>query len=114
MCLRNRSNISASPRDVLVICQGKSTYARCGLIVNVTPLEPEWEGHITISLVNGAPVPVVVHSGEGIGQAVFLRTEDVCRISYADRKGKYQGQPRHTVRARLTIPTHRDFEQGIS
>ena len=82
------------PRDVLVICQGKSTYARCGLIVNVTPLEPEWEGFITISLANTAPVPVKVYSGEGIAQAVFLRAEAECESSYADRKGKYQAQKR--------------------
>ena len=80
------------PRDVLVICQGKSTYARCGVVVNVTPLEPEWEGFITIALVNGAPVPVKVHSLEGIAQAVFLRAADECAKSYADRKGKYQAQ----------------------
>ncbi len=80
------------PRDVLVICHGKSTYARCGLVVNVTPLEPEWEGFITISIANTAPVPVRVHSGEGIAQAVFLRAEAVCETSYADRRGKYQAQ----------------------
>ncbi len=80
------------PRDVLVICQGKSTYARCGVIVNVTPLEPEWEGFITISLVNTSPIPVKVYSTEGIAQAVFLRAADLCRTSYADRRGKYQAQ----------------------
>lgn len=80
------------PRDILGICQGKSTYARCGLVVNITPLEPEWEGYITISLINGSPVPMRVHAGEGIGQLVMLRAEDACRISYADRKGKYQAQ----------------------
>lgn len=80
------------PRDVITICQGKSTYARSGVIVNVTPLEPEWEGFVTLSLVNAAPVPVKVYSGEGIGQVVFVRAESVCGISYADRKGKYQSQ----------------------
>ncbi|HYK90055.1 MAG TPA: dCTP deaminase [Acidobacteriota bacterium] len=80
------------PRDVLVICLGKSTYARCGVIVNVTPLEPEWEGFITISLANASPVPVKVYSGEGIAQAVFVRAEESCTTSYADRKGKYQAQ----------------------
>jgi len=80
------------PRDVLVICQGKSTYARSGLVVNVTPFEPEWEGYVTISLVNTAPVPVRVYAGEGIAQVVFLKAEDPCRTSYADRKGKYQAQ----------------------
>jgi dCTP deaminase len=80
------------PRDIIVLCQGKSTYARSGIIVNVTPLEPEWEGYITISLVNAAPVAVKVYSGEGIGQAVFIRSESGCKVSYADRKGKYQAQ----------------------
>ncbi len=80
------------PRDVLVLCQGKSTYARCGVIVNVTPLEPEWEGFITISLINSAPLPVKIYAGEGIGQMVVLRAENECAVSYADRKGKYQAQ----------------------
>lgn len=80
------------PRDVLVLCQGKSTYARSGVIVNVTPLEPEWEGYITVSLVNASPVPARVWSGEGIAQCVFLRAESACTVSYADRKGKYQAQ----------------------
>ena len=78
------------PRDILVLCQGKSTYARCGIIVNVTPFEPEWEGYATISLVNSSPIPVKVYAGEGIGQLVFLKAEDQCRKSYRDRKGKYQ------------------------
>jgi dCTP deaminase len=80
------------PRDVIVTCQGKSTYARCGVIVNVTPLEPEWEGFITLALVNASPVPATVYSGEGIGQLIFIRAEKECRISYADRRGKYQAQ----------------------
>lgn len=80
------------PRDILVICQGKSTYARCGVLVNITPLEPEWEGFITISIINAAPVPVKVYAGEGIGQMILLKTEKECKISYADRKGKYQAQ----------------------
>jgi dCTP deaminase len=80
------------PRDVLVLCQGKSTYARSGVIVNVTPLEPEWEGYITIALVNSAPVPATVYSEEGIAQLVFIRAESECGTSYADRKGKYQAQ----------------------
>lgn len=80
------------PRDVLVLCQGKSTYARCGVIVNITPLEPEWEGFVTISLVNGSPRPVRVYSGEGVAQAVFIRAERECGLSYRDRKGKYQAQ----------------------
>ncbi|HTY62049.1 MAG TPA: dCTP deaminase [Acidobacteriota bacterium] len=80
------------PRDVIVTCQGKSTYARCGVIVNVTPLEPEWEGYITLALVNASPVAAIVYSGEGIGQLLFIRAESECHTSYADRKGKYQAQ----------------------
>jgi dCTP deaminase len=85
------------PRDVLVICYGKSTYARCGVFVNVTPLEPEWEGFITISIANLSPLPVKVYSGEGIGQAVFIRAESECTTSYADKKGKYQAQKKIQV-----------------
>ncbi len=80
------------PRNIIAVCQGKSTYARCGIIVNVTPLEPEWQGYITIALVNASPVPARVYSGEGIGQALFILAESECRTSYADRKGKYQDQ----------------------
>ncbi len=80
------------PRDVLALCQGKSTYARCGLIANITPLEPEWEGFITISLVNAGPLPLRVYAEEGIAQVIFLRAESQCRTSYGDRKGKYQAQ----------------------
>ena len=80
------------PRDVIVICQGKSTYARSGILVNVTPLEPEWEGYITMALVNTAPVAAKVYSGEGIAQLIFIRAETGCSVSYADRKGKYQAQ----------------------
>jgi dCTP deaminase len=80
------------PRDVLVLCQGKSTYARCGVVINVTPLEPEWEGHLTVAIVNSSPVPAKVYSGEGIAQLVFFRAECECAVSYADKKGKYQAQ----------------------
>jgi dCTP deaminase len=80
------------PRDVLVLCQGKSTYARTGVFINVTPLEPEWEGFITMAIVNTAPVPARIYPGEGIAQLVFIRAETECRTSYADRKGKYQAQ----------------------
>lgn len=80
------------PRDVLAICFGKSTYARCGIIVNVTPLEPEWEGFLTISIVNTAPVAAKVYSEEGIAQILFLKAEKPCETSYADRAGKYQAQ----------------------
>jgi dCTP deaminase len=82
------------PRDVMVLCQGKSTYARCGVIVNVTPLEPEWEGFITLAIVNASPVSAKVYSNEGIAQLVFIRSEGECETSYADRKGKYQAQKR--------------------
>lgn len=80
------------PRDVLVICLGKSTYARCGLIVNVTPLEPEWEGHVTLEISNTTPLPAKVYANEGICQFLFLKGEAPCETSYADRGGKYQWQ----------------------
>lgn len=80
------------PRDVLVICLGKSTYARCGIIVNVTPLEPEWEGHVTLEFSNTTPLPAKIYANEGACQFLFLRGEEACEISYADRKGKYMGQ----------------------
>ncbi len=80
------------PRDTLALCQGKSTYARCGLIVNITPLEPEWEGYITISLINSTQIPIKVYAGEGIAQMILIRSESECVISYADRRGKYQAQ----------------------
>lgn len=79
------------PRDILVVCIGKSTYARCGLIVNVTPLEPEWEGYITLELSNTTPFPAVVYANEGIAQLIFHEAKG-CSVSYADRKGKYQNQ----------------------
>ena len=80
------------PRDVLVICLGKSTYARCGLIVNVTPLEPEWEGHVTLEISNTTPLPARVYANEGVCQFLFLQGDSACEISYKDRGGKYQGQ----------------------
>ena len=80
------------PRDVLVVCLGKSTYARCGIIVNVTPLEPEWEGHVTIEISNTTPLPARIYAGEGICQFLFFQGEQPCEISYADRKGKYMRQ----------------------
>ena len=85
------------PRDILGVCVGKSTYARCGVSVNVTPLEPEWEGRLTMSVINNGPFPVRIYSGEGIAQLLFLRASDVCRVSYADRKGKYQAQHEITL-----------------
>lgn len=80
------------PRDVLVICLGKSTYARCGIIVNVTPLEPEWEGHVTLEFSNTTPLPAKIYANEGACQFIFLRADSVCETSYRDRSGKYQAQ----------------------
>lgn len=84
------------PRDVLVVCLGKSTYARCGLVVGVTPLEPEWEGNVTLELSNTTDLPAKVYVGEGIAQFLFFRGESPCETSYADRKGKYQGHSKVT------------------
>jgi dCTP deaminase len=86
------------PRDVLAICVGKSTYARCGLIVNVTPLEPEWRGKVTLEISNTTPLPAKVYANEGIAQMIFLQASRVCAVSYADKGGKYQDQ------AGLTLP----------
>ncbi|MCX7274538.1 MAG: dCTP deaminase [Burkholderiales bacterium] len=80
------------PRSVLTICLGKSTYARCGIIVNVTPLEPEWEGHVTLEFSNTTPLPARIYAGEGCAQVLFLESDEVCETSYKDRGGKYQGQ----------------------
>ena len=80
------------PRDVLTICLGKSTYARCGIIVNVTPFEPEWEGHVTIEISNTTPLPAKIYSNEGIAQVLFFQSDEPCEISYKDKKGKYQAQ----------------------
>jgi dCTP deaminase len=80
------------PKDVLVICLGKSTYARCGLIVNVTPLEPGWEGHVTLEISNTTPLPAKVYANEGIAQFLFFKGSTECEVSYADRSGKYMGQ----------------------
>jgi dCTP deaminase len=80
------------PRDILVVCLGKSTYARVGIVANITPLEPEWEGQITIELSNTSPYPVKIYANEGIAQLVFHKADRVCKTSYKDKKGKYQGQ----------------------
>ncbi|MBI3897758.1 MAG: dCTP deaminase [Gammaproteobacteria bacterium] len=80
------------PRDVLTICLGKSTYARCGIIVNVTPLEPEWEGHVTLEFSNTTPLPAKIYANEGVAQVLFIGGDEVCDVSYKDRGGKYQGQ----------------------
>ncbi|MCA9927790.1 MAG: dCTP deaminase [Anaerolineales bacterium] len=80
------------PRNVLTVCLGKSTYARCGLIVNVTPFEPEWEGFVTLEISNTTPLPAKVYANEGIAQVLFFESDETCEVSYADRKGKYQKQ----------------------
>ena len=80
------------PSDVLVICLGKSTYARCGVIVNVTPLEPEWEGHVTLEFSNTTPLPAKIYADEGVAQFIFYQSDQQCRTTYKDRSGKYQGQ----------------------
>jgi len=80
------------PRKTMTICVGKSTYARCGIITNVTPLEPGWEGYITLEVSNTTPLPAKIYSGEGIAQILFFESDEECLISYADKKGKYQGQ----------------------
>ncbi len=80
------------PRSVLTVCLGKSTYARCGIIVNVTPLEPEWEGHVTLEFSNTTTLPAKIYANEGVAQMLFFESDEECEISYADRDGKYQGQ----------------------
>jgi dCTP deaminase len=80
------------PRDVLTICVGKSTYARCGIIVNVTPFEPEWEGFVTLEISNTTPLPARIYANEGLCQILFFQSDEVCEVSYGDRKGKYQKQ----------------------
>ncbi len=85
------------PRDVLTICVGKSTYARCGIIVNVTPFEPEWEGHVTLEISNTTPLPAKIYANEGLAQVVFFQGDEVCETSYADRGGKYMKQRGITI-----------------
>ena len=80
------------PRDVLTLCVGKSTYARCGIIVNVTPLEPEWEGHVTLEFSNTTNLPARIYANEGVAQLLFFQSDETCEVSYRDRGGKYQGQ----------------------
>ncbi len=85
------------PRDVLTLCIGKSTYARCGIIVNVTPFEPEWEGYVTLEISNTTPLPAIIYAGEGLAQVLFFASAEACETSYADRKGKYMRQTQITV-----------------
>lgn len=91
-CLGVTTEYFKIPRDVLAICLGKSTYARCGVIVNVTPLEPEWEGYVTLEFSNTTNLPVKIYANEGCCQFLFLKASDICKTSYKDRKGKYQNQ----------------------
>ena len=86
------------PREVLTVCLGKSTYARCGIIVNVTPFEPEWEGYATLEFSNTTPLPAKIYANEGVAQVIFFEASEQCEVSYKDRKGKYQGQ------AGVTLP----------
>ena len=85
------------PRSILTICVGKSTYARCGIIVNVTPFEPEWEGHATLEISNTTPLPARLYAGEGIAQVIFFEADEICERSYADKQGKYQAQQEITL-----------------
>ncbi len=85
------------PRSIMTICVGKSTYARCGIIVNVTPFEPEWEGHATLEISNTTPLPARIYANEGIAQVIFFAGDQVCERSYADKQGKYQGQQEITL-----------------
>lgn len=85
------------PRDILTLCLGKSTYARCGIIVNVTPFEPEWEGTATLEISNTTPLPARIYANEGIAQVLFFQSDQTCAISYADKKGKYQSQQSVTL-----------------
>jgi len=85
------------PRNILTICLGKSTYARCGIIVNVTPFEPEWEGYATLEISNTTPLPAKIYANEGIAQIIFLEADEICERSYKDKKGKYQAQKKITL-----------------
>ena len=80
------------PRSVLTVCLGKSTYARCGIIVNVTPFEPEWEGYVTLEFSNTTPLPAKIYANEGVAQVLFFESDEICDVSYSDRAGKYMGQ----------------------
>ena len=100
-CLARSVEYFRIPRDVLAICLGKSTLARCGIIVNITPLEPEWEGYITIEISNTSPLPAKIYAGEGIAQVIFLKAEEPCEVSYADKRGKYQKQTQGIVLPRV-------------
>ena len=100
------------PRDVLTVCVGKSTYARCGLIVNVTPFEPEWEGFVTLEISNTTPLPAKVYANEGISQVLFFQSDEVCEVSYADKKGKYQKQQGLDA-AEAVVPSRTEPARGM-
>ena len=91
------------PRSILTICVGKSTYARCGIIVNVTPFEPEWEGFVTLEISNTTPLPAKIYANEGIAQVLFFDGDEICETSYADRKGKYQKQQSYPIAQALIV-----------
>jgi len=91
-CLARTVEYIKIPRNVLTVCLGKSTYARCGIIVNVTPLEPEWEGHVTLEFSNTTPLPAKIYANEGVAQFLFFESDEECAVSYKDKNGKYQGQ----------------------
>lgn len=91
-CLAKSVEFFRIPRNIITVCFGKSTYARCGVIVNVTPFEPEWEGFATLEISNSTPLPVKIYSNEGIAQVLFLESDEICTVSYKDKKGKYQNQ----------------------
>ena len=90
------------PKNVITVCLGKSTYARCGIIVNVTPFEPEWEGHVTLEISNTTPLPAKIYANEGIAQVLFFEGDEQCDVTYADKKGKYQNQ------TGITLPRMKD------
>jgi dCTP deaminase len=90
------------PKNVITVCLGKSTYARCGIIVNVTPFEPEWEGHVTLEISNTTPLPAKIYANEGIAQVLFFEGDEQCEVTYADKKGKYQKQ------TGITLPRMKD------
>lgn len=102
------------PNDVLVVCLGKSTYARCGLIVNVTPLEPGWEGHVTLEISNTTPLPAKVYANEGIAQFLFYQGDSACEVTYADRAGKYMGQRGVTLPRLKTSESNNDNDTILS
>ncbi len=85
------------PRNILTLCVGKSSYARCGILINVTPFEPEWEGYATLQILNTTPLPAKIYADEGIGQVIFFQADEVCEVSYKDKKGRYQAQKEITL-----------------